>query len=225
MSMTGMTEPRDRLASAQGGAEAGPEPRGDIVPCFTSGTRIATPSGQRRVEDLKPGDKVLTRDNGLQEIRWIGGCRLDAAALRASPGLRPVRVRSGALDDSLPDSDILVSPWHKILIQSDKTAAFFEDSEVLASACHLTGWAGIDVVDVDRVTYVHFMFERHQVVLSNGFWTESFCPDRQVMRSLDNGQRRRLLELFPDLADPRRRDVYRPARRTLSETESHLLTG
>ncbi|WP_397543937.1 Hint domain-containing protein [Roseovarius salis] len=198
-------------------------PHDNIVPCFTPGTVIATPSGERPVEALRPGDQVLTRDNGLQEIRWTGCCRLDGETLRNAPGLRPVRIRAGALDHSLPDSDILVSPWHKVLIQGDRTAQFFEDSEVLAAAGHLTGRAGIDVVDVDEVTYVHFMFDQHQVVLSNGFWTESFRPDDDVMRSLGARQRSRILELFPDLVEPRGRQAYRCARRTLSEQESRLL--
>jgi len=196
-----------------------------IVPCFTPGTVIATPSGERRVEDLKVGDRVLTRDNGLQEIRWTGACHLDAAVLRGAPELRPVRIRSGALDDSLPDADILVSPWHKVLIQSDETALFFEDSEVLAAAGHLTGREGVDVVDVDHVTYIHFMFDQHQVVLSNGFWTESFRPEPEVMRSLGRRQRCRILELFPDLAEPQGRNAYRSARRALSEQESRMLLG
>lgn len=42
----------------------------EIVPCFTPGTKVATPRGERLVEDLREGDKIITRDNGIQEIRW-----------------------------------------------------------------------------------------------------------------------------------------------------------
>lgn len=214
------TEPGTAAQRAREGQDS---PRENIVPCFTPGAAIATPSGERPVEELRAGDRVLTRDNGLQEIRWIGACRMNAATLRDAPELRPVRIRTGSLDHGLPDTDILVSPWHKILIQGDRTARFFEDSEVLAAAGHLTGREGIDVVDVDHVTYVHFMFDQHQVVLSNGFWTESFCPDDEVMRSIGTRQRNRILELFPDLVEPQGRKAYRAARRALSEQESRLL--
>jgi len=210
-------------ADALGAEEGAALPLDNVVPCFTPGTVIATPAGEKRVEDLRVGDRVLTRDNGLQEIRWTGSCRLGAETLRKAPALRPVRIRSGALDHGLPEADILVSPWHNVLIQNDKAARFFEDGEVLAAAGHLTSMEGVEVVDVPSVTYVHFMFDRHEVVLSNGFWTESFRPDDQVMNSLGQRQRRQILNLFPELRDTEGRRAYKAARRPLSEAESRLL--
>ncbi|MEQ8430527.1 MAG: Hint domain-containing protein [Roseovarius sp.] len=209
--------------AALGASEQAELPIENVVPCFTPGTVIATPKGEQRVEDLQVGDRVLTRDNGLQEIRWIGSCRLGAEELLKAPSLRPVLIRSGALDHGLPEADILVSPWHNVLIQNDKTAQFFEDSEVLSAAGHLTGLDGVDVVDVAQVTYIHFMFDQHQVVLSNGFWTESFRPDERVMDSLGTRQRRQIFELFPDLRDTAGRKAYQAARRALTEAESRLL--
>ncbi|HSF92831.1 MAG TPA: Hint domain-containing protein, partial [Paracoccaceae bacterium] len=47
-----------------------------VVACFTPGTGIATPKGEVAVERLKKGDRVLTRDNGIQTIRWIGQKKL-----------------------------------------------------------------------------------------------------------------------------------------------------
>lgn len=204
-------------------AEKAASPIENVVPCFTPGTVIATPAGEKRVEDLVVGDRVLTRDNGLQEIRWIGACRLTAEDLKKAPGMRPVLIRSGALDHGLPEADILVSPWHNILIQNDKAARFFEESEVLSAAGHLTGLDGVEVMDVASVTYIHFMFDQHQVVLSNGFWTESFRPEEKVIHGLGTRQRRQIFELFPDLRNAEGRKAYQTARRALSEAESRLL--
>ena len=44
----------------------------NVIPCFTPGTLIATPQGEVPVEELKAGDQIITRDNGIQEIRWTG---------------------------------------------------------------------------------------------------------------------------------------------------------
>ncbi|MEO0370820.1 MAG: Hint domain-containing protein [Pseudomonadota bacterium] len=194
-----------------------------VVPCFTPGTVIATPTGERLVETLAVGDRVLTRDNGLQEIRWIGASRLNAQDLRAAPDLRPVLIRSGALEHGLPEADILVSPWHSVLIQSDTTRAFFDENEVLAAAADLTGMDGVDVVDASGVTYIHFMFDRHEVVLSNGFWSESLRPDAAVLASMGAAQRNQILRLFPELANVEGQKAYQSARRSLSRAESKLL--
>ena len=42
------------------------------IPCFTPGALIETEDGQVPVEDIRPGDMVMTIDNGLQPVRWVG---------------------------------------------------------------------------------------------------------------------------------------------------------
>ena len=196
----------------------------NVVPCFTPGTVIATPTGEQRGEDLSGGERVLTRDNGLQEVRWIGSSHLSAHDLEKAPDLRPVLIRSGALEHGLPEKDILVSPWHNVLIQSQSTRAFFDENEVLAAAGDLTDIDGVDVADVAGVTYIHFMFDRHEVVLSNGFWSESLRPDDDVIASMGQKQRREIFQLFPELRDIEGRKAYQSARRALTGDECRLLT-
>ncbi len=123
-----------------------------IIPCFTPGTKIATPQGERLVEDLEVGDKVITRDNGLQEIRWVGRRDLEGRELLQAPQMKPVLIRAGALGRSLPETDLLVSPNHRVLINNEKSALYFEDREVLVAAKHLTDLEGVDAVDTDAVT-------------------------------------------------------------------------
>ncbi len=42
------------------------------VPCFVAGTLIRTPDGDVPIESLRPGDLVLTLDDGPQPLRWVG---------------------------------------------------------------------------------------------------------------------------------------------------------
>ncbi|KIC19549.1 LamG-like jellyroll fold domain-containing protein [Leisingera sp. ANG-DT] len=63
------------------------------VVCFTAGTAIRTPQGDKPIETLRPGDLVCTLDNGPQPICWIGTRRLTRAELAA---LFPQRFRPGA---------------------------------------------------------------------------------------------------------------------------------
>jgi hypothetical protein len=72
----------------------------ETIICFARGTRILTPRGPVAIEALRPGDMVLTRDNGLQPIRWINSRRVAATG-----DFAPVH------------SDLIVSPQHRMLLK------------------------------------------------------------------------------------------------------------
>ena len=108
-------------------------------------------------------------------------------------------------------------------MSSDLTQLYFEEREVLAAAKHLVGSQGIHRVDVMQTTYIHFMFERHEVVLSNGSWTESFQPGDYSLKGIGNGQRNEILELFPELKLKNGLDNYHSARKALKRHEAKLL--
>lgn len=195
----------------------------NVIPCFTPGTTIATPRGERLVEELCEGDRIITRDNGIQEIRWVGQKEMSGKALVGSPHLRPVLVKAGSLGNGLPERDMLVSPNHRLLVANDRTQLYFEESEVLAAAKHLVGTAGIHEVNVMSTTYIHFMFDRHEVVLSNGAWTESFQPGDYSLKGLGNSQRNEIFELFPELKSKAGLEGYQSARKSLKKHEARLL--
>ncbi len=196
---------------------------GGVVPCFTPGTLIATPRGERRVEDLDVGDLVITRDNGMQEIRWVGSRDMSPAELENHPHLRPVMIRRGALGGGLPERDMMVSPQHRVLIVSEKAELLFEEREVLVSAKHLVGMDGVEWADVHLATYIHIMFDQHEVILSDGAWTESFQPGDMSLIGVGAEQRSEILELFPELETRVGVETFIAARRTLKSHEAALL--
>ncbi len=196
----------------------------NVIPCFTPGTSIATPRGERLVEQLKAGDKVLTRDNGIQEIRWIGRRDMSRAELMSAPHLRPILIRAGSLGNGLPDRDMLVSPNHRMLVSSDRTALYFEEHEVLVAAKHLIDNRGIRSVQTLGASYIHILFDRHEVVLANGAWTESFQPGDQTLGGMGNAQRNEIYEIFPELQHRTGIEGYMSARRTLKRHEAKLLS-
>ncbi len=194
-----------------------------VIPCFTPGTRIATPRGEVTVENLKVGDRVITRDNGLQVIRWIGAREMSADEMAGATHLCPILISKGALGNDLPERDMMVSPNHRMLVANDKTALYFEESEVLVAAKHLTGLPGVCIAGEVATTYIHLMFEQHEVILSDGTWSESFQPGLQSLAGVGNAQRTELLELFPMLGTQAGIDSYVSARRSLKAHEAVLL--
>lgn len=170
------------------------------VVCFTEGTDILCKDGLKHVEDLAIGDHVWTVDGGFQPIRWIGSRSLSKYELAANPNLYPIRIRAGALGKNCPETDICVSPQHRILVSSKIAQRMFDQDEVLVSAKHLLPLDGVEVVeDIVDVKYFHFMFDDHQVVWADGAYAESFYSGAQGLKSLTEEARKEVLEIFPEL--------------------------
>ncbi len=195
-----------------------------VIPCFTAGTRIVTPAGSVPVEALSPGDLVLTRDHGAVPLRWIGRRQISHQELCANPRLRPVVFARGALGAGLPLADIAFSPQHRMLVQSHEAELMFGENEVLVAARHFMGRAGIrQALPEDGVTYVHLLFDSHEIVLTEGIWSESFQPGEHVLGDMDAAQRDEVLELFPALRDGKPAVRYLAARITLKAHEARMV--
>lgn len=183
------------------------------VVCFADDVLIDTVRGPVAAGDLRVGDMVLTRDNGPQPVRWMGKRHLDAADLTAAPHLRPIRIGKGALGADAPQADLVVSPQHRILVRSRIAQKMFGTDEVLVAAKQLCQIDGIDLAcDLESVTYVHFLFDDHQIVMSNGAETESLHPGVEAMKSVGTAAREEIFAIFPDLRD----GTERPAARLLT---------
>ncbi|SEB39096.1 Hint domain-containing protein [Rhodobacter sp. 24-YEA-8] len=200
--------------------------RGGVI-CFTGGTRILTPSGQVAVETLRPGDLVITRDNGAQEVIWTGQRHMSGARLHAMPHLRPIRICDGALGDGgfgegRPDGDLLVSPSHRILMQGRVAQALFNCDEVLVRAHDLVDDHRIRAdLALREVTYHHILLGRHEVVFANGLGADSFHPGEAEPAGLDRNDYRSLCALLPGVAeDPMSYGGF--ARRGLTPAEAAL---
>ncbi|NCQ22975.1 MAG: 2,3,4,5-tetrahydropyridine-2,6-carboxylate N-succinyltransferase [Rhodobacteraceae bacterium CG17_big_fil_post_rev_8_21_14_2_50_63_15] len=187
----------------------------DSVPCFVAGTRIRTPSGPVPVEDLRPGDLVITRDDGAQPLRWIG-----RRQVRAEGDFAPIRI---AADTFGRHRELWVSPLHRVLIRDALSELLFGEPEVLVAARDLVNDRSVRRIEGGSVEYVHIMFDRHQVVYSEGLPTESFLPGPQIRNSFEAEIVAEICTLFPEI-DPETGAGYSPAaRRTLKRHEALVL--
>ena len=90
-----------------------------------------------------------------------------------------------------------------------------DTTEVLVAAKYLAGRPCIVTVAPARVSYLHFMFDRHQIVLADGCWTESFPLGDLTLQGMADAQRAKIFAPFPDLATDAGANSYEPTRRTL----------
>ncbi|NVK15958.1 MAG: Hint domain-containing protein [Rhodobacteraceae bacterium] len=163
------------------------------VVCFTAGTAIRTPRGSRPIETLRPGDLVCTLDNGPQPVCWIGTRRLDHADLQLHPNWRPVLFKREVLGAS---RDLMLSPQHRILAGPG--------GQRLMAAKHLARqMPGARICNgIRQVTYIHLMFEQHQIIFAEDTPAESFYPGPMALRAVSCRNRAELAALFPQLFRP-----------------------
>ena len=193
------------------------------VICFTPGTVILTETGPRRIEELSEGDRIQTKDNGCQELLWVGQRRVSGARLYAMPHLAPIRMREGAIDKGVPDDGLLVSPDHRMVLRGARAQALFNCDEVLVTARDLINDQSVYVDrNIKELTYIHLLLPSHQVVFANSVETESFHPASAALSHLDDDDRSRMFQRIPELrGDPQAYGAF--ARRVLSASEVAIL--
>ncbi|PKQ11577.1 MAG: hypothetical protein CVT70_13325 [Alphaproteobacteria bacterium HGW-Alphaproteobacteria-1] len=194
-----------------------PVPSSEIenIICFTPGARLLTPRGERPVDALRPGDLVITRDHGPQRIRWTGR--------RTVPGtdrFAPVEIAPSVWGGS----GLLVSPQHRVLFTGYHAELLFGESEVLVAARYLVNGRDVRISPRAEVTYIHVMFDRHEVIYADGIATESFFADDTALSAVEDAAREELFAIFPELrsAPGHHRETARPC---LRAREAALLQG
>lgn len=159
---------------------------------FGRGTRITLSDGsQRAVEDLTVGERVLTRDNGMQPIRWIGKRTVQAVGAFA-----PVVISEGVLGNA---ENITVSQQHRMLISDWRAEVMVGSRDVLIQAADLVNDDTIFVRKGGFVEYTQLVFDQHQILYAEGVPTESLHMSRQILSNLPDDVAAQVLALFPDL--------------------------
>ena len=133
---------------------------------FTRGTHITMASGaQKPVEELTVGERVLTRDDGVQTLRWIG-----TSTTRAVGEFAPIRIHAGTLNN---DADLLVSPDHRLFIYQRTDELGAGRSELLVKARHLVNGETVTIAEGGFVDYFQLLFDSHQIIYAEGIAAES----------------------------------------------------
>lgn len=152
--------------------DVSPEP--SIPVCLGAGTLIATPEGERRVEDLQIGDLVRTQAGETVAAIWIGRQTLHKIFTPAERFV-PVRVQAGALGAGVPHRDLILTADHALILDG-----------LAINAGALVNHTTISYEPMDRlpeqVTYYHVETEAHDVILANGAPVETYID--YVARSL-----------------------------------------
>ena len=147
--------------------------------CFFPGTLIATPSGERKVDELVSDDLVLVGDMRVAPVKWIGRQTI-STIFGPAERFMPVRFDAGSLGGQpiVPHSDLTVTADHAMLVDG-----------ILCEAGALVNGTTITRVPLpefgDNYTVYHVETEAHEIILANGAPAETFV-DNDTRRAFDN---------------------------------------
>jgi len=143
------------------------------IVCYLKGTLILTDQGVVPIENIKVGDKVVTKgkiykykyiekDANLQiePVIWISNFKV----VHLNSKSRPICIKKDEFDDNCPFQDLYVSPEHSLLIN---------DFMVVASKI-INGKTIYQDQECNSVEYYHLECADHCAIFANGVLSESY---------------------------------------------------
>ena len=150
---------------------------------FVKVTRITLSSGALKpIEELEVGEKIITRDRGVQEIRGIG-----QSTMRATGDFAPVVIKAGALNNM---HDLVVSPEHRPFVYQRQDKLGTGRAETLVRAKHLVNGKDVHRLDDGFVEYYQLLIVEHQIIYAEGIATDSLLFDQRTQSALPDEAKR-----------------------------------
>ena len=189
-------------------------PEGDLIdeiraapatPLFESaftaiarGALLMTEEGPVAVEDLMPGMRIETRDNGFQTLLWRGATNIVPRPM--SPETSPFlyRIPVDSFGPQRPMPDLMLGPHARLLHRNPGLVEIAGQDRALAPlAAFEDSVTVIRVTPASPVRLFHLGFARHEVIAVNGVEIESMHPGPELVRSLAAPELKRFLSIFP----------------------------
>ncbi|WP_208349723.1 Hint domain-containing protein [Pseudaestuariivita rosea] len=168
---------------------------------LASNSEIRTPCGPRRISCIRPGDLIITRDNGLQPVRMVWSYHLHDV-LQPSKPRSPVCLKTRAVGPMMPMKPLILAPDHKVLVPSYLVASADDaDQACFLAASGLAGSNALAYYDANGQAgeFFNLVFDHHEIIFANGLPVESFRPTVEALSCVDETARAEITARFPAL--------------------------
>jgi hypothetical protein len=173
----------------------------DAFCAFSRGSMIETETGPVAIEDLLPGDRILTTDGSSHPLIWKGSTTL----VPGRPGpqgrnLRLTRIMADSFGMQRPMSCVIVGPSARLLHTPGHLRAVAGGFQMLTPVQEFQD--GMNVIETAPPTPVelfHICLPRHAVVRVAGLEFETYHPGPNAARSISHAMRPVFLGLFPHI--------------------------
>lgn len=171
----------------------------DAFSAIARGTLITTDRGPVSIEDLTPGNRVLTLERGPETLLWVGSMMLYPAG--STPGVESgglVRVTADRFGYARPMADLLLGPTARLLHRHARVAEIIGTQAAFAPARGFVDGMGVIRIDpISPVPVFHLAFAGHRTIRANGIEIESFHPGLATDAMLDPELMALFLAFFP----------------------------
>ncbi len=170
---------------------------GPVIAALAHGTGIILADGSTaRIETLRPGVRVLTRDHGAQPLRWLGRSTLTGTGHSA-----PVVFRAGTMGNP---EDLIVAPTHRMFVfphaGEDSFAGLTGHRRgVLVEARHLIDHRMIVPLPDTTIDLYALVFDAHEIIYAGGIPCESHLVTEATLRQMPEAMSEELRARFPEL--------------------------
>jgi hypothetical protein len=179
----------DAYSSTDTGPNASPA-------CYVRGTKLATPDGERAIEDLEISDLVLTASGEARPVRWIGHRAIDTTFYRDPSVVWPIRVSADAFAKGQPQRAVWLSPGHRVVMHGALIPI-----ELLCNG---------QTIRQDRwrqVEYWHVELPTHDIIHAHGLPAETYLDTGNRTAFINGGD---FIEQYPDFKPKHETDTCLP---------------
>ena len=156
--------------------------------CYLGDVLVATPDGQKLVQDLKPGDRLLTADGRVTTVNWLGRQEM-ATRFNRPEVINPICICKDAIAEGVPSRDLHVSPDHGVEI-----GGLLINAAALVNGVSIYQMAN---VPIEGFTYYHVQTEAHELILAENCPSETYldCINAHSFLNADERERTHVPEM------------------------------
>jgi hypothetical protein len=171
---------------------------------FARSTLIKTTLGPVAIEDLLPGDEIVTSEYGPTRLLWVGSMTLVPKSNGPTPPeARMTRVMPEAFGMGKPITNVMFGPGARVLTPAARLRRLMGNEPILAPVRHLIDGQGVIEITPPRpVTVYHLCLAKHATINAGGLCVESYHPGSAFERKMGEKMLTLFLSFFPHIKAP-----------------------
>ncbi|WP_050604800.1 Hint domain-containing protein [Ruegeria sp. 6PALISEP08] len=170
----------------------------DAFCAFSRGSLVETEHGPVAIEDLMPGDTVLTQDGNSQTVLWKGSVTLIPGREDSRGRTRPLtRIMPDTFGMQKPMSGVIAGPAARIVGAPAHLRHLHGGEPILTRVSEFQDGMGvIETMPPTPVELFHICLKRHSVIRVDGLQFETYHPGVNAVRMISHSLRSIYLNLF-----------------------------